>query len=103
VSALCNVGLEILEGHRSPPIGAQTFHGIPFAIGDPSNADAPCFLLLEPGGPSVTVPVARHADRLILAHRWLRRGGPEMDPTPGTVVAESRSIWTTALGRSSGS
>lgn len=88
LSALCNAGLDILEGHRTPPIGARTFHGIPFAIGDPSDADAPCFILLEPGGASVTVPVTRHADRLILAHRWLRRGGPEMDPTPGTVMAE---------------
>lgn len=88
LSAACNVGLEILEGHRTPPIGAQTFHGIPFAIGDPADGVAPCFILVEPGGASVTVPVARDVDRLILAHRWLRRAGPEMDPPPGTVVAE---------------
>ena len=88
LSASCNAGLEVLEGHRTPPVGACTFHGIPFLIGDPADGAAPCFVLLEPGAPSVTVPVARSADRVIVAHRWLRRGGPELDPMPGSVVAE---------------
>ncbi|MFB3739518.1 MAG: hypothetical protein ACE14W_11220, partial [Candidatus Velamenicoccus archaeovorus] len=88
LSARCNVGLEVLEGHRTPPIGVRAFHGIPFRIGDPADARAPCFILLEPGGSTVTVSVERPADRLIFAHRWLRHAGPEMDPPPGAVVAE---------------
>lgn len=88
LTASCNAGLDILEGHRRPPIGSQAFHGIPFAIGDPEDPRAPCFVLLEPGSPAVTMPVDRRADRLIVAHRWLRRTGPEMDPVPGTVMAE---------------
>lgn len=88
LSAVCNTGLEILEGRRTPPIGAPIFHGIPFRIGDPSDGTAPCFVVLEPGGPSVTVPVNRPADHVIFAHRWLRHAGPETDPAPGTVMAE---------------
>lgn len=88
LSTLCNAGLALLEGHRPPPVGAVTFHGIPFRIGDPADEQAPCFVLLEPGAPSARVSVSRRGDRFILAHRWLRRAGPEMDPAPGTPMAE---------------
>ena len=87
LSSLCNAGLELLEGHRTPPVGAVAFHGIPFLIGGGAG-DGPCFVSLEPGGPSVTLDVGRAADRVIVAHRWLRSAGPEMDPPPGTVVGE---------------
>jgi hypothetical protein len=88
LSALCDAGLEVLGSSRRPAIGERSFHGIPFRIGDPDRAGAPCFLLLEPGGPGITVPVDRTADRLIVAHRWLRDGSPEVDPPPGAVLAE---------------
>jgi hypothetical protein len=87
LSGLCNAGLDVLDGHRRPPVGEQVFHGIPFLIGDRAGAEASCFLVLEPGGPSVRMPVGSHADRLIVAHRWLRPGGPELDPPPGTEIA----------------
>jgi len=87
LSALCTAGLEVLEGHRAPPIGERAFHGIPFRIGDPADVSASCFVLLEPGAAGISVPVGRIADRVIVAHRWLRRGGPEMDPMPGSVIA----------------
>src|SRR5574342_649573 len=88
LSTFYNAGLALLEGHRRPPVGAVTFRGIPFRIGDPVDERAPCFVLLEPGAPSARVPVSRRGDRFILAHRWLRRAGPEMDPAPGTPMAE---------------
>jgi hypothetical protein len=88
LSAFSNAGLELLEGRRTPPIGAVGIHGIPFLIGKASSARAPCFIGLDVGGPTVTVPIDRHGDRLIVAHRWLRRAGPEADPPPGTVVGE---------------
>ena len=88
LSAVCNAGLKILEGLRQPPVGETAFHGIPFLIGDRSDADAPCFVLLEPGHGGVTVPVGRVGDRLILAHRWLRSDGRDPDPPPGTLLAE---------------
>jgi hypothetical protein len=88
LSTSCNAGIELFEGRRPPPLGARRFHGIPFLIGDPSRTDAPCFILLEPGGRSVTAPIERAGDRVIVAHRWLRRRGAETDPAPGTVLAE---------------
>ena len=86
LTAVCNAGLEVLEGHRTPPVGASTFHGLPFLIGDPADAGSPCFISLEPGDPAVTVPIDRPGDRVIVAHRWLRRGAPETDPPPGAVL-----------------
>jgi hypothetical protein len=88
LSGVCNAGLKTLEGLRQPPIGDQTFHGIPFRIGDPADAEAPCFVVLEPGDAAVSVPLGRTADRLIVAHRWLRSDGRDPDPPPGTPVAE---------------
>jgi len=82
----CNAGLERLAGHRRPPTGDQVFHGLPFRIGNPDDAQAPCFIVLEPRK-AVTVPVGRAADHIIIAHRRLPagdRGGPAV----GAAVAE---------------
>lgn len=84
----CNAGLDALETRREPPVGEQAFHGIPFLIGRRDGAAAACFVLLKAGAGAITVPVGRRADRMVVAHRRLRRGGPEDDPAPGTVVAE---------------
>ena len=86
LSGLCNAGLDVLDG-RHPRVGEQLFHGIPFLIGDRADIAAPCFVVLEPGAGSVQIPVDAHADRLIVAHRWLRPGGPDRDPPPGTEIA----------------
>jgi hypothetical protein len=87
----CNAGLDTVDTERRPSTGAQTFHGIPFTIGSGAGAEAePCFVRLSPGTPAVTVPVGRTADRIVVAHRRLRRNGPEDDPIPGTTVARYR-------------
>jgi hypothetical protein len=84
----CTGGLELLEGRRRPPTGATSLRGIPFRIGDPEDSARPCFVVLERGRPPVSVPIGRRAARVVVAHRWERRLGPEQDPPPGTVLAE---------------
>jgi hypothetical protein len=88
LTAVCNAGQDVVETRNAAPIGEQTFHGLPFMIGPADGAEDAFFILLEPGGGSVTVPVDRPAQRIIVAHRRLRDGGPERDPLPGTVCAE---------------
>lgn len=85
VTGLCNAGLDAIETTRVPPVGQQKFCGIPFATG---NNDDRCFVLLEPDSGPLEAAIGRIAPRIIVAHRRLRRGGPENDPPPGTVVAE---------------
>jgi hypothetical protein len=86
LSGLCNGGLELLTGHREPPVGDQVFHGLPFRIGNRGDTSAPCFVVLE-AGQDVTVPVGKTADHIVVAHRRLRAkdGG---DPAVGSAVAE---------------
>ena len=89
LSALCN-GTVDLVGDSAPPVGAQTFHGLPFLIG-PAAGDAtqPCFIVGggERGCEPVRIPVGRTARQVIVAHRLLRSelyaGGPL-----GVTVAE---------------
>lgn len=87
LGAACNAGLDAIDTRRVPPVGEQVFHGIPFRIGRSEGSD-PCFVLLEPDAGAIEAPIGRIADRVVVAHRRLRRGGPEGDPAPGTVVAE---------------
>ena len=84
LSAVTNAGVDAIDTRRIPPVGELTFHGIPFRIGG-ADAATP-FVLLEPGSDATTIGVGRVADRIVVAHRRLRR---EMrEPRPGTVVAE---------------
>ncbi len=82
----CTAGVAILGPGPAPPLGARSFRGLPFQIGeDPAR----CFvglgtgLRLEP----VVIPLARTARTIVIAHRLLDSpilaGGPV-----GTVVAE---------------
>lgn len=86
LSRLCNAGLEVLTERRRPPTGEQMFHGLPFRIGDPGDARAPCFIVLEPGG-AAEVPLHRAADHVVVAHRRLPAAGSG-GPTVGSAVAE---------------
>jgi hypothetical protein len=82
----CDAGLDALETARRPSVGALSLLGIPFLIGPRDGAGA-CFIRLSPGAAAVTLAVGRAGDRVIVAHRRLRPGGPETDPLPGTEVA----------------
>ncbi|HEX9515082.1 MAG TPA: CehA/McbA family metallohydrolase [Streptosporangiaceae bacterium] len=85
LSQLCNTGPAILGDSRRPPIGEQIFHGLPFRIGDPARPEAPCFVLIRPGE-TVSVPLGRRAERVVVAHRRLPVGHDD-DVTVGQVVA----------------
>ena len=76
--------VDVLDTRARPPGGDVAFHGIPFQV---AGGDEPRFVLLEPEGTTVDVPVDGRADRVIVAHRRLRHGGAELDPPPGTVQA----------------
>jgi hypothetical protein len=88
LAGLCNVGLEAIGGGRPPPIGDQVFHGLPFRIGDPSRPEAASFIRIMPGE-TVTVPVNRAADRVIVTHFRVEAGAGDW-LAPGQVVAEYR-------------
>jgi hypothetical protein len=85
----CTAGLKALAGHRLPAVGVQTFHGLPFRIGNPADPEAPCFVLLEPGSGGVSVPLGMRADRIVVAHRRLEREGEDdTHPAAGEAVSE---------------
>jgi len=97
LSGLCNAVSERLSG-RPPAVGEQMFHGLPFLIGDPADATAPCFIVVEPGT-AVTVSARLPADHVIVAHRRLpgrptggpgsgSGGGPGGGAAVGSAVAE---------------
>ena len=69
LSDLCNVGADILGEGATPAIGPQTFHGLPFQIGEGNT----CFLGFGDGinTESIRVPLAAKPRRVIVAHRLL--------------------------------
>jgi hypothetical protein len=84
LSAVADATADALDTRRRPAAGDVSFHGIPFRI---AGDVEPWFVLLKPGGEAVDLPVDGRADRVIVAHRRLRRRGPEDEPVPGAVVA----------------
>jgi hypothetical protein len=86
LAALCNAGSETFGSARQPPIGDQVIHGLPFRIGDPARPEDACFVHVMPGE-SVTVPVDRTAERVIVAHCRVESGAGDW-LAPGRVVAE---------------
>ena len=69
LSDLCNVGADILGEQATPAIGSQTFHGLPFQIGEGTA----CFLGFGDSinTESLRVPIAAKPRRVIVAHRLL--------------------------------
>lgn len=97
LSAHCNAGIELyhpdnLETDGTylqplpevPPVGLQTFHGLPFLIGDAETTGTKCFLGFGRHdslySQAVEISVKRHARHVIFAHALLEtdlwRGGP---------------------------
>ncbi len=83
-----NAGPEIL-GPSAMPLGSQTFHGLPFLIGD-TDGGKRCFLVLGPGDAPVSIGVGKRARYLIFAHRQLDSqlfaGGPMAELVAEYVV-----------------
>ena len=97
LSAKCNAGIKLYRQDNLafdgaylqplpdvPPIGAQTFHGLPFLIGDEQTNRLACFLGFGQHdslySQPVTIPVGHKARYIIFAHALLEtelwRGGP---------------------------
>ncbi|MDE2857188.1 MAG: CehA/McbA family metallohydrolase [Chloroflexota bacterium] len=97
LSAKTNAGIELYSEDNlqadgtylqplpdSPPIGAQSFHGLPFLIGDKQATGLKCFLGFGRGGDlyssPVDIQVKRKARYVIFAHALLEtelwRGAP---------------------------
>lgn len=73
LTAWCNADATPLGASQTPARGQQTFHGLPFQIGDPASSSNACFVAFGPDGHtgSLRIPVGRTAHRLIVAHRLL--------------------------------
>ncbi|MFN8515307.1 MAG: hypothetical protein U0841_22510 [Chloroflexia bacterium] len=73
LTAWCNADATLLGTSQTPARGPQSFHGLPFQIGDPDSASNACFVAFGPNGHtgSLRIPVGRTAHRLIVAHRLL--------------------------------
>jgi hypothetical protein len=88
LAAFCNAGSDALAG--GPPIaaGLRRLHGFPFLIERARDGDAARFIVVEPDGPDVVIPLGRPADHVIVAHRRLPGPAPEREPSTGDLVAE---------------
>ena len=84
LSALCNVGTQIIGENATPSVGAQTFHGLPFEI---AEGEA-CFLGFGEGinADSIQVPISASPKRVIFVHRLLESRIPEGEPI-GRLIA----------------
>jgi len=82
LSAVCNVGVDLLAGDQATYVGMQHFHGLPFRIGAGGRAFVGfgTDLHMQP----VTIPIGAAAHRVIVAHRLLgselQSGGPIGEP-----------------------
>ena len=84
LSAVCNVGTEIIGENATPTLGAQTFHGLPFDIAE----GATCFLGFgeDVNTDAIRVPVGANPKRVIFVHRLLESRIPEGEPI-GRLIA----------------
>ncbi|MBI4530261.1 MAG: hypothetical protein HY709_01965, partial [Candidatus Latescibacteria bacterium] len=90
LSRFCNVGATFISPDAKPPIGNQTFHGLPFNVGANDPDPTRCFIGFDGDGgrqtESVTIPVGAVAERLIFAHALLESSVLEGDNF-GRVIA----------------
>jgi hypothetical protein len=90
LSAVCNAGPALFKGENVPPVGEQSFHGLPFRVGAAATAEQQYLGFGSGEGLSrdpVTVPIGQTARWVLFAHALLESrlmaGGPL-----GVVVAE---------------
>ena len=83
LSAHCNAGVDLLGPDARPPVGAQTFHGLPFQI-----AEGRCYIARggDLGKAPVTIPIGQKARHLIFAHRLLESKMLEGAPIGGVAA-----------------
>src|SRR6187402_3522025 len=70
---LCNAGGAIYGPGETPPIGQQSFHGLPFLIGGLVPDPARCLVALGPASAAaaIQVPVGVAARHVLFAHALL--------------------------------
>ncbi|HZP83694.1 MAG TPA: CehA/McbA family metallohydrolase [Chthonomonadaceae bacterium] len=92
LSAFCNAGPEIYRSGRKPATGAQTFHGLPFRIGEGDR----CFLAFGAEAPRrsepLALPIEKAARRVLFAHVLLESYLHEGEPV-GREVARYAFIF----------
>lgn len=88
LSALCNVGLDVIGGDDAPPVGEISLRGLPFLVG--SGGDR-CFVAMEARGAGVTIPIGKHARRVVVIHR-------ELDPVQAAGEPVAKYIFHLAGG-----
>ena len=81
LDALCNAGVEVLTDlTHEPPVGRQSFQGLPFQVGAPEPRPERCFLRCSAAAGVVTIPIGRACHAVIVAHTLLESqlmaGGP---------------------------
>jgi hypothetical protein len=86
LTRLCNAGVGFIGANASPPIGPQTFHGLPFRIG---TRPTRCFIGFN--GPktkprNISIPVRKKARHVIFVHALLESRVGEGEPV-GQVIA----------------
>jgi hypothetical protein len=70
----CNVGADFVELPNPPPIGTQTFHGLPFKVGGAEPNPTRCFVGFcgeEGTRENVKTPIGATAKHIIFAHALL--------------------------------
>ncbi|MYF91199.1 MAG: hypothetical protein F4184_03415 [Gemmatimonadetes bacterium] len=82
LNSLYNTGLDILGGQG--PLGAQSFRGLPFALGSDAGG---CLIACSGEHSGVEIPVGRRATWMIVAHRLLESRIADNGPL-ATLVAE---------------
>ena len=94
LSALCNVGVEVLGEGAEDVGGEQSLRGLPFLIGGAGKQ----FIALSESDAAVTIPIGRSARRVIVAHSLLETeipaGGPVGIPVADYVfrLADGREV-----------
>jgi len=94
ISTLYNVNDDIFNGITSPPIGHQTFHGLPFDIGS-GHPSEPCFLGFGKSEglytSSFLLDINKPASRVVFAHTVLESKVQEGAPI-GLPIADYNFI-----------
>ncbi|MBI4553301.1 MAG: CehA/McbA family metallohydrolase [Candidatus Latescibacteria bacterium] len=91
LAGFCSVGKLFISPGADPPIGSQTFHGLPFKVGADDPDPTRCFIGfggeagLQDG--SVTIPINATARRILFAHALLESQVMEGEKF-GRVVAQ---------------
>lgn len=73
LSATCNAGMEFLGAQRRAPVGIQSFHGLPFQIGDADGAVKNCFIAFGSGYQegALRIPIEKSVRNIVVAHRLM--------------------------------